>query len=67
MPPRTKAPCKDCPDRFPACHGQCEPYKEWKDNYLAGKAKARRGGDALGVIITAIDRAKREQHRRQGK
>lgn len=67
MPQRTKAPCKDCPGRFPACHGQCEPYKEWKSAYEAGKAKSRRGNDALGLIVKAINKAKREQHRRYGK
>jgi len=25
-----KAPCKDCPDRYPACAGSCEKYKAWK-------------------------------------
>ena len=29
------SPCKDCPDRHPACHGSCEKYKEWRDKYQA--------------------------------
>lgn len=24
-----KAPCKDCPDRHPNCHSQCEAYQEY--------------------------------------
>ena len=24
-------PCKDCPDRYPACAGSCEKYKAWKE------------------------------------
>lgn len=24
------APCKDCPDRYVGCHGNCEKYKEYK-------------------------------------
>ena len=24
------APCKDCTDRYLACHDYCEKYKEWK-------------------------------------
>lgn len=23
-------PCKDCKERFPACHGNCEKFAEWK-------------------------------------
>lgn len=23
-------PCKNCPDRYPACHDHCEKYKEAK-------------------------------------
>lgn len=27
---KTKAPCKDCPDRKVGCHSVCEKYLEWK-------------------------------------
>ena len=26
-------PCKDCPDRVPACHDRCPVYKEWKSEH----------------------------------
>ena len=29
------SPCKGCADRHTACHGKCEAYKEWKDEYQA--------------------------------
>ena len=29
-PTRELPPCKDCADRYPACHGSCGRYKEWK-------------------------------------
>ena len=29
------APCKDCADRHPGCHGSCEKYKAWRDRYHA--------------------------------
>ena len=29
-PIRDKPPCKDCEDRFTACHDKCEKYKAWK-------------------------------------
>lgn len=29
-PTREQPPCKDCTERFTACHDKCEKYKEWK-------------------------------------
>ena len=29
-PIRDIPPCKDCEDRFTACHDKCEKYKAWK-------------------------------------
>ena len=26
----SKAPCLNCPDRSPTCHGECEKYKQFK-------------------------------------
>ena len=23
-------PCKDCKERYPACHSHCNRYKEWR-------------------------------------
>lgn len=31
--------CKDCSDRFPGCHGQCERYKGQRAEYDAQKAE----------------------------
>lgn len=31
------SPCKDCSDRHPYCHSQCEKYKEWRDEFHAEK------------------------------
>lgn len=27
---KTKAPCKDCPDRKVGCHSVCKKYIEWQ-------------------------------------
>ena len=27
----SKAPCKNCPDRYLGCHDHCEKYKEFDD------------------------------------
>ena len=31
MPDINKGPCMACAERKPACHDQCEKYKEWKE------------------------------------
>ena len=35
------APCKDCQERYTACHDHCEKYKSWKANEAARKEKER--------------------------
>ena len=25
--------CRDCPNRFPGCHGSCQSYIEWKTEH----------------------------------
>jgi hypothetical protein len=30
-------PCKDCEERYPACHDKCEKYKDWKGDVLKKK------------------------------
>lgn len=27
-------PCKDCPDRYPACHDACEKYQKFRSERL---------------------------------
>ena len=29
------SPCKGCTDRHPACHGSCEKYNNWVEQYRA--------------------------------
>jgi len=31
--PTAKSPCKNCPDRYVGCHGQCDSYQTWKAKY----------------------------------
>jgi hypothetical protein len=31
--------CKDCPDRYPGCHGKCEKYIKQRSEYDAEKAE----------------------------
>lgn len=32
------SPCKDCADRYHACHSDCAAYGLWKIRYAEGKA-----------------------------
>ena len=32
-------PCKDCPDRYTACHDHCAKYKEWKADLIEAKKR----------------------------
>ena len=34
------APCKDCNDRYIACHDHCERYKAWKQEFDVIKERA---------------------------
>lgn len=35
------APCKDCQDREPGCHGKCEKYKEFREALDKENAKRK--------------------------
>lgn len=35
-----KAPCKDCPNRHPSCHAECEDYIAF-DNYNKERREER--------------------------
>ena len=41
-----KFPCKDCPDRYPGCHDNCEKYKAAKEKHNAA-AKTKLELDAI--------------------
>ena len=37
-----KCPCKDCQDRYPACHGSCEKFQIWHEPYKAAQEERQR-------------------------
>ena len=39
--PRLQAPCKDCENRHPHCHGECELYKKYKEESETQKEEYR--------------------------
>ena len=32
---RPQAPCKDCPNHAPGCHGKCDKYKQFTEDHQA--------------------------------
>lgn len=40
-----KAPCKDCQQRFEACHDTCQKYKAWKAAHDAEAAYTKEMND----------------------
>ena len=49
-----KGPCKDCPDRHPACHDQCEKYRKWLDAYHADQRDIQRLKEIREKIDTPL-------------
>lgn len=39
---RLQAPCKECPERHLHCHGECEKYKEYKEQSEKNKEEYRK-------------------------
>lgn len=42
---RTMSPCRDCPDRYPGCHGKCEKYLAYKLDTKAYRETVKRAWD----------------------
>ena len=45
-----KGPCYGCTERFPACHGSCERYAEWRrplEIAAAERVKGRQADELL--------------------
>lgn len=45
------APCKDCQDRAPHCHGQCPKYAAFKAAKEAENARMREEYEAESTVI----------------
>lgn len=59
------APCKDCPDRSPTCHGVCEKYKKFRAKREAANARYREQMAAEETEITGKARRARKGRTRQ--
>lgn len=47
-------PCKNCTNRYPACHDACKDYLTVKATIDEAKAKEKRGKDAGDYIIEKV-------------
>lgn len=45
---------RDCPDRKPGCHGQCEKYKKERAAYDKRKAELNRYKDAQSYTMDIV-------------
>ena len=46
------SPCKGCTNRHTACHGKCDVYQEWRDEYHARMKYLEETKDRLYVPLT---------------
>lgn len=51
---RPKCPCYGCTDRKLLCHGQCRPYKEFKDELERMSAEKAKKDSATPVICRKV-------------
>lgn len=56
---REDSPCRDCPERFPACSDHCPKdergeygYKAWKERYQAQQKHLKETGNRFSVPMT---------------
>ena len=67
---RIGACCRDCQDRYPACHDKCEKYKEAYTEWIAYKEKikeARKPSEADKYKFQSIDRMRKRRKWHDGK
>ena len=60
----SRAPCKDCPDRFPACHDSCPRFKEYRE-YIDARNKAK--AEEHAIYETMMEGMARVKKRRTKK
>lgn len=53
------APCRDCQERTPECHGRCERYRAYKESRERALQNRDRERDAEQVTVSSVYRMKR--------
>ncbi len=60
------SPCRECNDRYPACHAKCECYLTWRAEFDADKEKECAYKRAHGQV-TAVEHDARMRYARRDK
>ena len=53
-----KFTCKDCPERYPACHDNCEKHKNAKEQHINACAELRET-DMIDRVLRNIKHGRR--------
>ena len=63
------APCKDCPDRYPACSSNCQKYREWKikRGYAISEVMSAAKGQLLAESALIESNLRKKERKRKGK
>ena len=57
-----KSPCKDCPDRYPACHDHCERYLSFREQLTEKNRKDRMNREWFGKTTGVQSRNRRMRY-----
>lgn len=60
-------PCKDCTERYEACHDHCDKYKDWKAPIAASYADRKKQVINKSEVLERWMRRELNHRKRQGK
>jgi hypothetical protein len=60
---RIYAPCKECKERCPGCHTECEPYKEFRQSRDAIAKKKQAENDSTPEMTPTMKKNLRRKLR----
>ena len=60
------APCKDCTDKYRACHDSCDKYKEWRDRYHAQQKHLEESRYRMNIPISHAREMSRRNYAKYG-
>lgn len=63
---KDRAPCLNCPDREPGCHGKCELYAEWRRPFEVAKDAKRKNVDADSFRHEGVKKCINRRYKQNG-
>ena len=60
-------PCWGCKDRYPACHGSCPRYAEWREPWDKAAEERRKSREAEELLCDGRFRGHKKYKRGWGK